>query len=551
MTTVNIASHLPAMAAKQPDTAAVILPTGSDGKGGLSSDQFTFKQLDARSDAIAAGLELVGVRRGVRTVLMVTPSLDFFALTFALFKTGAVPVFVDPGMGVKNLGKCLGEAEPEAFIGIPKAHVARILMGWAKPTLKTLVTVGPRLFWGGATLKSVIAKGGTVADYSMAETQAEEVAAILFTSGSTGIPKGVVYTHGTFADQVEKIRRIYNIQPGEIDLPTFPLFALFAPALGMTAVIPQMDFTKPGSVDPRNIIEPIQFFKATTMFGSPALVNRVGRYGEANDVSLPTLKRVISAGAPVPPVVLERFSKILSDKTEIVTPYGATECLPVASIGSREIIADTQFATREGKGVCVGKPLEDLDVRIIRITDDPIVKWSEDLAQAPGGIGEITVRGANATREYFNREASTKLAKIEDAADGSFWHRMGDVGYLDDSGRLWMCGRKSHRVITGQGTLFTIPCEAIFNNHPDVFRSALVGVRKGGDTEPVICVELEAGTPAGEQTRIRKELFELGAANDLTKDIKTILFHPKFPVDIRHNAKIFREKLAVWAEGRI
>ena len=550
MTSVNIASHLPAMAAKQPDTAAVILPTGSDGKGGLSFQQFTFKELNERSDAIAAGLESIGVKRGVRTVLMVTPSLDFFALTFALFKTGAVPVFVDPGMGVKNLGKCLEEAEPEAFIGIPKAHVARILMGWAKPTLKTLVTVGPRLFWGGTTLKAVIAKGEAVADYSMAETQAEEVAAILFTSGSTGIPKGVVYTHGTFADQVEKIRRIYNIQPGEIDLPTFPLFALFAPALGMTAVIPQMDFKQPGSVDPLNIIEPIRFFKATTMFGSPALMNRVGRYGEANGIELPTLKRVISAGAPVPPVVLERFSKMMSDEAEIVTPYGATECLPVASIGSKEIIADTQFETKAGKGVCVGKPFEDLDVRIIHITDDPIAKWTDELTLPAGEIGEITVKGANATREYFNRESSTKLAKIQDGNDGSFWHRMGDVGYLDDAGRLWMCGRKSHRVITGKGTLFTIPCEAIFNNHAHVFRSALVGVKRGGEVEPVICVELEAGTPAAEQGRIFKELLELGAANDLTRDIKTILFHPKFPVDIRHNAKIFREKLAVWAEGR-
>ena len=551
MTTVNIASHLPDMAAKQPDTAAVILPGGSDGQGGLSFEQFNFKQLDERSDVIAAGLESIGIRRGVRTALMVTPSLDFFALTFALFKTGAVPVFVDPGIGLKNLGACLGEAEPEAFIGIPKAHVARVLKGWSKSTLKILVTVGARLFWGGVTLKSVIARGQAVADYKMARTKAEEVAAILFTSGSTGIPKGVVYTHGTFADQVEKIRRIYDIQPGEIDLPTFPLFALFAPALGMTAVIPQMDFTKPGSVDPRNIIEPIQFFKATTMFGSPALVNRVGRYGEANGVELPTLKRVISAGAPVPPIVLERFSKMLSDAAQIVTPYGATECLPVASIGSREIISDTQFATREGRGVCVGQPLADLDVRIIRITDDPIAEWSDGLILPNGEIGEIVVQGANATREYYNRESSTRLAKIRGGSDGAFWHRMGDVGYLDDTGRLWMCGRKSHRVITGEGTLYTIPCEAIFNNHPEVFRSALVGVERAGTTEPVVCIELEAETPAGQRDRIRKELLELGAASDLTKSIETILFHPKFPVDIRHNAKIFREKLAVWAEGRI
>lgn len=551
MSLVNIASHLPEMARRQPDAPAVILPTGRARSGEIEFEQVTFKELDERSDRIVKGLEGVGIKRGVRTVLMVTPSLDFFALTFALFKAGAVPVMVDPGMGVKNLSACLAEAEPEAFIGVPKAHAARVLLGWGKPTVKHLVTVGRRLFWGGATLKGICDSAGSGGEYRPAETDAEDMAAILFTSGSTGIPKGVVYTHGTFADQVEKIRRIYNIQPGEIDLPTFPLFALFAPALGMTAVIPQMDFTRPGSVDPRNIIDPIQQFKVTTMFGSPALVNRVGRYGEAHGIKLPTMKRVISAGAPVPPGVLERFCKMLSDDAEIVTPYGATECLPVASIGSREILGDTREGTAQGKGVCVGKPLDDLEVRIIGITDGPIAEWSDEMVLANGEIGEIAVKGANATREYFNREASTRLAKISDPSDGGFWHRMGDVGYLDESGRLWMCGRKSHRVITPNGAMFTIPCEAIFNNHPKVFRSALVGVAGNGETRPVICVELEQGDRDAGQEALRAELLELGAGNELTRSIKTVLFHPKFPVDIRHNAKIFREKLAAWAEERI
>lgn len=534
------------MAPHQPHRQAVVFPQGRDDSNRVSYTHLTFRQLDDESDRIAAGLIDYGITRGMRTVLMVTPSLDFFALTFALFKIGAVPVLVDPGMGVKNLGKCLGEAQPEAFIGIPKAHVARLLFRWSRSTLKHLVTVGSNPFWGGQTLDTIRASVPRDHGFQMAETQSEEVAAILFTSGSTGIPKGVVYTHGIFDDQVKKLKTVYDIQPGEIDLPTFPLFALFAPALGMTAIIPDMDFTRPAEVDPHKIAEAIEDFGVTQMFGSPALINRVSRYGVKHGFHFPTLKRVISAGAPVPPAVLERFSKLIPEDTQIFTPYGATESLPVASIGSHEILRDTTEQTNRGAGVCVGQPVEGIELKIIKITDDPIADWSDDLELPTGEIGEITVQGTNVTREYFNRESSTKLAKITDAKNGGFYHRMGDVGYRDKQGRVWMCGRKTHRVTTQQGTLFTIPCEGVFNTHPKVFRTALVGVQE----QPVLCVELESEFRDEDKAKIKKELLEIGSAHELTRNIERIHFHPAFPVDIRHNAKIFREKLAVWAAGQ-
>ena len=546
MERVNIAAHLPAMGRQFPETRAVVFPQGRDAAGKIRFTQYTFRQLDEESNRLARGFESIGIRRGTRTVLMVTPSLDFFALTFALFKLGAIPVLVDPGIGIRNLGVCLAEAEPEAFIGIPKAHLARVILGWARKSLRVQITVGRRLFWSGKTLDQVRRTSGTDVTFPMAETQAADPAAILFTSGSTGVPKGVVYSHGNFAEQVEKLRRLYRIEPGEIDLPTFPLFALFAPALGMTAIIPEMDATRPAQVDPNKIIEAIEQFQVTNMFGSPALINRVGRHGEAHDVKLPTLRRVISAGAPVSAKVLERFSKMLAPKAQIFTPYGATEALPVCSISSDEILRDTRAQTDRGAGVCVGRPVEGMDVKIIRISDNAIAEWLSELVLPAGHIGEIAVRGTNVTREYFHRPESTALAKITDPA-GGFYHRMGDVGYADEAGRIWFCGRKSHRVITNAGTLFTIPCEAIFNNHPAVFRSALVGVANHGNMRPVICVELEATAKRNALRRLREELLALGAASELTRDIKTIFFHPAFPVDIRHNAKIFREKLAVWA----
>ncbi len=547
----NIAAHLPAMAAQQPDTTAVHFPYKRDNNNQPLYQSYSYAELDQQSNRIAAGLESIGISRGVRTVLMVTPSLEFFALTFALFKVGAVPVLIDPGMGIKNLKVCLAEAKPEAFIGIPKAQIARLLFGWGKPTLKTILTVGSSWFCGGTSLEKILAPIAPNYNYDTVYTAADDTAAILFTSGSTGVPKGAVYSHGNFTAQVEALRDVYQIKPGEIDLPTFPLFALFAPAMGMTSIIPEMDFTRPGSVDPENIINAIKRFNVTTMFGSPALIRRVGQYGAEHAIKLPSMKRAISAGAPVPAVVLEQFVKMFNPKVEVFTPYGATESLPVCSIGSETILHETRFATDQGKGVCVGFPVPSIELNIIKIDDAEILTWQDDLLVADGVIGEIVVKGPQVTREYFNRDESTKLAKIVDSNDGSFYHRMGDLGYCDDKGRVWFCGRKAHRVIAQTETLFTIPCEAIFNTHPQVYRTALVGCDIKGQKQPVICVELEQGVNSAEHPQITTALKQTAVANEITKDIDHFLFHPAFPVDIRHNAKIFREKLAVWAQEQL
>jgi acyl-CoA synthetase (AMP-forming)/AMP-acid ligase II len=541
---VNIAAHLPAMAERQPETPAIIVP-------GHRSLRSTYPQLNHESDQLARGLEQIGIRRGVRTVLMTPPSLEFFALTFALFKIGAIPVMIDPGMGIKNLGQCLAEAEPEAFIGVSKAHVARLFFRWARKSIRISVTVGTRLFWGGHTLNQVRRLGAQGSVFEPAPTNADDMAAILFTSGSTGPPKGAVYTHGIFAAQVELLKKTYGIEPGETDLPTFPLFALFAPALGMTAVIPEMDFTRPGQVNSRKIIGAIQDYHVTNLFGSPALIDRVGRYCEAHRVHLPSLRRVISAGAPVSAETVQRFVGLLSPGVQVFTPYGATEALPVTSIGSDEILRETKDKTAQGAGVCVGHPVEGMSVRIIRISDEPIPSWSDDLLLPAGQIGEIVVDGPVVTKEYFNRPQATALAKILDRDSGRILHRMGDVGYVDKQARVWFCGRKSQRVITSSGTLFTIPCESVFNQHPRVYRTALVGVAKNGTTQPVLCVEIEKESKDIDLDSLKHEILTLGAGRPHTREIQTVLFHPRFPVDIRHNAKIFREKLAVWAAGQL
>jgi acyl-CoA synthetase (AMP-forming)/AMP-acid ligase II len=542
-TRVNIATSVSEMAQRQPDATAVICPWGRRG-GSL-----TYGELEARTSWVAAGLAAVGIGRGVRTVLMVPPGLDLFVLAFGLFRAGAAPVLVDPGIGLGHLKACLGNARPEAFIGVPKAHAARVVLGWARETLRTRVTAGPRLFWGGETLRRLEEIGRAAGGREIADTTAEETAAIVFTSGSTGPPKGVVYRHGNFAAQIEAVRGVLDCGPGDVDLPTFPLFSLFDPALGMTTVIPEMDPTRPARVDPRKIIGPIREFGVTTMFGSPALLDTVGRWGVEHGVELPTLRQVVSAGAPVAPRIIERFRRLMAPGGLILTPYGATEALPVAVASSDEVLSETRFATERGAGTCVGRPVPSIELAVIGIDDGEIAEWSDDLVLPRGEIGEIVVKGGQVTQSYFAAEEHDRLGKIRDG--NVVRHRMGDLGYLDERGRLWFCGRKSQRVVTRDRTLFTDPCEGVFDSHPGVFRSALVGAEVGGATTPVICVELEPSVRRSDRERIRAELLELGAGIEHTRPIRTVLFHPAFPVDIRHNAKIGRAALAEWATRRL
>jgi acyl-CoA synthetase (AMP-forming)/AMP-acid ligase II len=529
MTTENIAGLISGLAQKQPERTAVI-------DGGRT---ITFAALQADIDRLAAGFARRGIKPGMHVALLATPSIEFVSLTFALFKAGAVLVLVDPGIGLGPMKKCLGQAKPEAFVGIPKAHAARLLLGWAKETARIHVTVGRRWFWDGLTLEDVRRAG----DGAPVPQTAPQRAAILFTSGSTGIPKGAVYTHAMFSAQAKMLRDYFDIQPGFNSVPTFPLFALFDVALGLTIVIPKMDFTKPAKADPAMLTGLINKYSAVQLFGSPALIDTLSRYGEKNNIKLPSLRRVISCGAPVSQKIINRILKMLAPGTLLHTPYGATEALPVACINSDELAA----LPKQHKGTCVGKTWPGMETFIIKITDSPIEKWSDDLLAKDGDIGEITVKGPVASREYFAIPQSTAHAKIS-GENGAFYHRMGDAGWKDGEGRLWFCGRKNQRVITDKETLFTIPCESVFNACPKVRRCALVGVGEKGRQTPVLCVETEGPQ---DETALRAELLALGAEQSHTKDIKTVLFHPGFPVDIRHNAKISREKLASWAEGKI
>ena len=552
-TLVNVGLRLSETARAMPDQVAVAMP-GRRGRSGLRAyESLSFRELDEDSDHLAAGLLASGARPAMRLVLMVRPSIDFVSLFFAMLKAGVVTVLIDPGMGRRSLLRCLQEVEPEGFVAIPLVHAVRSLLKNRFRQSLVNVTVGRRWFWGGVTIDELRAQRHR--DFQPSPTQADDPAAIIFTTGSTGPPKGVLYRHGHFARQVDELRAFYSIRPGERDLPGFPLFALFNSAMGVSTIIPDMDPTRPARAKPERIVEAVRQWEVTQAFGSPALWNVVGQFCEARQHNLPTLRRVLSAGAPVPVHVLRRMQAAIHPEGDVHTPYGATEALPVASITAREVLSETAARSQVGAGTCVGKRFPGIRWKVIRISDEPIATLDQVDELPAGETGELIVSGPVVTDQYVNNPQANALHKIHDEQDEqTIWHRMGDVGYLDEGDRFWFCGRKAHRVRTAQRVLFTIPCEAIYNQHDHIYRSALVGVGPPGQQLPVIVAEpwpRHWPRSRAERTRLRQELRSLGGSHPLTGDIRHVLLHRSLPVDIRHNAKIFREKVAVWAEKRL
>ena len=565
----NVADRLATAAAEQPNAVAVAV---AGKRGGFKT--ITYAELDHDATVLAQGLVTMGVRPGRRIALLVRPGIEFVTLVFALLRSGATMVLVDAGLGRKNIVRCLASTEPDGFVAIPLGHAMRLIKRREFAKAKLNVTVGRRWGWGGETLDSLRCLGSA----RLPHTSADDPAAIVFTSGSTGPPKGVLYRHETFVTQADEIQRQYGLEPGGVDLACFPLFGLFNVACGVTTVFPDMDFSRPASCDPRKLIAAANEWECTQAFGSPAVWDKLSRHCEATGERIPTLHKVFSCGAPVPAKVLQRTLACVHPEAQMHTPYGATESLPVATIEAQEVLNETAARTDTGAGICVGRKFDTIDWRIIRITDEPIATIEKTESLPPGEIGELIVCGPQVSRSYAkNGEPSAlaaggatesptsppqipnhnALAKIQDG--NTTWHRIGDVGYFDDQQRFWYCGRKSHRVVTANGPLFTIPAEAIFNSASMIYRTALVGVGPQGAQTPVLVYETfnpdEMLLVPSDLDKLLEDLPDqlrtLVEKFDSTRPIQHFLKYDKLPVDIRHNSKIHREQLAVWAAKRL
>jgi acyl-CoA synthetase (AMP-forming)/AMP-acid ligase II len=540
---MNIANRLVLEAKKNPDNIAVMVPKFNKKLAKYDYKSLSFRDLDILSNQFANQLAKLGLKKGDLTLLFLRPSLEFSAMTFAIFKLGLIPVFIDPGMGRKNLLKCIKEVKPVGMIAEKEVHLISLLFKKSFSTINYRVTNKSTFPF----LKNIISinkmKKEKVLSFKVEERDPDEMAAILYTSGGTGTPKGVVYTHKIFDTQTQILQNLFNLTNLEIDLPAFPLFSLFTISMGMKSVIPDMDPSKPAKCDPSKLYQNIIDQNPTFIAGSPAIWERLADYCLKNNLTLPSVKYLVMFGAPVSLNTHRKFKNILTNGTTY-TPYGATESLPVSNISGDYILKHTAGLSEKGHGTCVGKPVPSIELKIIKTTDSIIKNITDATILKNFEPGEIIVKGDVVTKEYLNLPDKTAEAKIYDN-DGYLWHRIGDLGYLDDSGFLWFLGRKTHRVITKNQVMYPIPCEAIFNLHPLVKRSALVGLGSMGNQEPAIVIErydLEY-LQGKDRSIFESELLTIAKKYQHTENINKIYFSKSFPVDVRHNIKIDRLKL--------
>ncbi|GGX29737.1 AMP-binding protein [Streptomyces lomondensis] len=493
--------------------------------GALSGQDVTAAQLLDGCRRTADALRAAGVRRGDKAVVMTRDAYHLVACVYALISLGAVPVLIEPRAEVR---RCLDEIAPGVFIGEPLAHVARRALGWGRGQVRTALVTGrglPGRLLGRSLPLAVPDGSGPLPP--VPEPRPDDLAMIAFTSGSTGQPKGVEYRCATLAGQLAALDAVLRAEPGDVLLSCFLPFAALGPLLGLTTVAPQVDHLAPARTPPGSLVGPLRRHRATHVLGSPAVLGLIAGHCVRHGLTLPSVRRVLSFGAPLRPRLAEMLAKALPPGAEILSVYGATECLPVAAIDAQEL----RVRPPAGHvGTCLGRPLPGVRARIL---------------DADGtGLGEIAVAGPMVSPAYHARPDATRAAKS--LADGALWHRTGDLGRLDGEGRLWYLGRSAHLVIGEGFALTTEDIEAAADTAAGVRRTALVGVGAAGRQRAVLCVEPE---PGARRDAVVEALRAVLGDHPDARRIATVLFHPRFPTDIRHNSKIDRARLATYAAG--
>lgn len=513
------------LAARAADRSVALVELAQNGR------QVSWALLWQRIREIAAGLSACGVRPGDRVALLVPPGADLTAAVYACLRIGAVIVVADPGLGLAGMNRAMRSADPAYLVAVGRGLAVARALRWPGRRLGA----GPgAAAWGALTLGKLARLGADI-DELPAPPGPDDDAAVLFTSGSTGPAKGVVYTHRQLATMRDALSAIgVNADAGIV--AAFAPFALFGPALGAPSAIPDMSVTSPRTLTATALAEATAAVDAASIFASPAALRNVIDTGDALDdrqrAALEGVTLLLSAGAPVPAALLTQ-ARALMPKAQPHTPYGMTEVLPVTDITLDEI-ADTE----PGDGVCVGRSLPGVQVAIAAL--DPTGTPAEQPGSVAGLTGEILVRAGH-TKDRYDALWLTE----RNSSRNPGWHRTGDVGYLDSDGRLWVQGRLAHIIVTADGVLTPVGIEQQVESLPQIARAAVVGVGPPGVTQVVVVAET---MPRARRARLASRELIDAVRTVATAPIAAVLVVPDLPTDIRHNSKIDRTRLRHWAE---
>ncbi|MFJ6155734.1 alpha/beta fold hydrolase [Pseudarthrobacter sp. NPDC092184] len=520
---------------------------------GSVSRALSWQELEQRIAALATGLRQAGVRTGSRVSLMVPPGVDLTVVLYACLRVGAVVVVADAGLGTRGLSRAVKGAAPDFLIGIDKALAAASVLGWPgrRISVKDLPAARRRLLAVETSLAALARRGSVPAGTAPApqDPDPDAPAAVLFTSGSTGPAKGVVYTQRRLAAMRDSVAATLGIRPGGRVVAGFAPFALLGPALGAVSVTPAMDVTAPRTLTARALADAAAAINATVVFASPAALRNVlatqNRMGPAGRQALGRVELLLSAGAPVPEPLLAEMQRLVP-RASLHTPYGMTEALPVTDISLEQIrtaAADAAAGNMAGagNGVCVGLPVHGARVAVIPLAADGTAPGNIPVTE-PGVTGEILVSAPH-VKETYDRLWLTQRESSRTAG----WHRTGDVGHFDSAGRLWVEGRLAH-VVTAPNTVVTpVGPEQAIERLDGVGLAAVTGVGPSGTQAVVAVVETVPRTrragPAAPQlaARVREAARAAGVS------VSAVLVVPAQPTDIRHNAKIDRTRLSLWA----
>ncbi len=560
----NLADIVLRVAREDPERIAVIDLDGWEGYGTRRYKRHTYAELSADVESVAVGLREMGIAELTRIVCMSPPSYETCVVGVALTRVGAFSIWIDPAVGYRNVAERLSRVQPEAFLGNALAHLGRITFGWGPRDLRKLVLTESPLVPGGRIIKGFPPFPGarsikSLRRHAPAAPQPPQVGpddpcAVLYTTGSTGPAKPSLYLHRNFCQLFRNAHHSWRFDPDHevpVDMAVFPAFLFIPISAGGTMVVPPIDFARqgPAKVNSAAMIQVINDCKVGSFFAAPILIENLAREALARNLTMPSLKRVIGAGAPISGPVERMLNAVMAPDGELAANYGATEAMPSTELSSHEHLDGLWDMTEQGAGVCVGYALPGVELKIIDIVDGPVDSVEETSQLPTGHVGEILVRGKHVSPEYYRDPESTHKNKVPDPQGD--WHRFGDVGYLDAQGRLWVCGRVSQRVKAAGGNVFPLQVEPLFDAHPKVRRSGLVGVPGPAGELPVLCVEVEPGVGRNELAGLRQELLARAADSEMANQIHAILFKDTLPVDPRHNSKIERGHLAEWAAQQL